>query len=117
MSPTSASPWWRGKITETQRAPAEFGRDSHLTAGLAREAVDHRQAEPGVQRPSGLVVKNGSKARRIVSGVMPMPVSVTLSDTYSPGGQVAGARRRLVEVLIGGLDCHNRRHPAWRRAH
>ena len=38
-----------------------------------------------VPRPSGLVVKNGSKACRITSGVMPVPVSVTSMRTYWPG--------------------------------
>ncbi|GJE41574.1 hypothetical protein AEGHOMDF_0740 [Methylobacterium soli] len=37
--------------------------------------------------PIGLVVKNGSKARLITSGVMPVPVSLTQSETYWPGGR------------------------------
>ena len=35
--------------------------------------------------PSGLVVKNGSKARAATSGAMPVPVSVTQTETYCPG--------------------------------
>ncbi len=34
-----------------------------------------------VPAPVGLVVKNGSKAREITSGAMPMPVSLTRSRT------------------------------------
>ena len=40
-----------------------------------------------VPTPIGLVVKNGSKARAITSGVMPVPVSDTHSETYWPGGR------------------------------
>ena len=53
--------------------------------------------------PSGLVVKNGSKARAITSGVMPVPVSVTHSETYWPGGS-SRSRRRARRAIVGGLD-------------
>ena len=35
--------------------------------------------------PFSFVVKNGSKIRAFVSGVMPVPVSLTASMTYGPG--------------------------------
>ena len=54
--------------------------------------------------PSGLVVKNGSKARAITSGVMPVPVSVTQSETYWPGGRSRSRRGAVVEPFVGGLD-------------
>ena len=38
-----------------------------------------------VPLPTSLVVKNGSKARRRMSGGMPEPVSLTDSMAYSPG--------------------------------
>jgi hypothetical protein len=39
-----------------------------------------------VSAPSGLVVKNGLKALAMISGDMPMPVSLTDSARYWPSG-------------------------------
>lgn len=36
--------------------------------------------------PIGWVVKKGSKARRTISGDMPVPESLTESETYCPCG-------------------------------
>jgi hypothetical protein len=36
--------------------------------------------------PMGLVVKNGSNALAMTSPLIPVPVSVTQSDRYCPGG-------------------------------
>ena len=41
--------------------------------------------------PGGLVVKNGSKARALVSAFMPVPVSVTASSTYGPATTTNGS--------------------------
>ena len=41
--------------------------------------------------PTGLVVKNGSKARLLTSSVMPVPVSVTQIEMYCPGGSSRSA--------------------------
>ena len=41
--------------------------------------------------PGSLVVKNGSKARRMTSAFMPTPVSLTLRQTSGPAGSSAGA--------------------------
>ena len=54
--------------------------------------------------PIGLVVKNGSKARAITSGVMPVPVSVTQSDRYCPAAGRAPCAARVVEPFVRGLD-------------
>ena len=40
--------------------------------------------------PTSFVVKNGSKARATTSGGMPVPVSLTVTRTYSPGARPAG---------------------------
>ena len=66
--------------------------------GRPTAGQSHRPSKGPARCPGrvGLVVKNGSKARAITSGVMPVPVSLTHSETYCPGGDVAlarGARR------------------------
>ena len=43
--------------------------------------------------PTGLVVKNGSKMRARISGVMPAPVSRTVSRGVRAGLQLGGSRR------------------------
>ena len=50
--------------------------------------------------PIGLVVKNGSNARAITSGVMPVPVSVTQSETYCPGGRSRSRAARSSSHLL-----------------
>ena len=45
-------------------------------------------------------MKNGSKARAITSGVMPVPVSVTQSDTYWPGGRSRSRAARSSSHLL-----------------
>ena len=50
--------------------------------------------------PIGLVVKNGSKARAITSGVMPVPVSVTQSETYWPGARSRSRAARSSSHLL-----------------
>jgi hypothetical protein len=52
-----------------------------------------------------LVVKNGSKARAITSGDMPVPVSLTDKDTYCPAGRsrsraMAWSTQRLPVSII-----------------
>ena len=55
--------------------------------------------------PIGLVVKNGSNALAITSGVMPVPVSVTQMQIYWPGRDLALLRRiGVVEVRVAGFD-------------
>ena len=57
--------------------------------------------------PIGLVVKNGSKARVATSGGIPVPVSVTDSSTYCPGGTSLVPRTRLIQPPVRRLDPQN----------
>ena len=50
--------------------------------------------------PIGLVVKNGSKARRATSGVIPVPVSLTQRVTYWPGGRSRSRAARWSSHLL-----------------
>lgn len=47
-------------------------------------------------RPTGFVVKNGSKMDARVASSIPVPVSVTVSVTYDPGGISSGCSGSLV---------------------
>ena len=58
-----------------------------------------------VPMPIDLVVKNGSKALAMTSGVMPVPVSDTHRDTYWPGGRsrsraVRSSSQRLAVSMV-----------------
>ena len=59
-----------------------------------------------VPMPIGLVVKNGSNALAITSGVMPVPVSDTHMDTYCPGDRLrsravrSSSQRLAVSTVI-----------------
>ena len=54
-----------------------------------------------VPLPTSLVVKNGSKARACTSGVMPWPLSVISTTTWSPSRRVAN---RSVPVPVHRVD-------------
>ena len=50
--------------------------------------------------PRGFVVKNGSKARAITSGVMPVPVSVTHRERNCPGSRSRSRAARTSSHLL-----------------
>jgi len=54
--------------------------DANVAGALVDDAVDGGEAEAGTFAGS-LVVKNGSKMRALISGVMPEPLSVTANMT------------------------------------
>ena len=74
-----------GQVNPHRGASSLFRVDPHLAAGLAGKPGDHGKAQPGAFT-LGLVVKNGSNARAITAGGMPVPVSVTETATYWPDG-------------------------------
>src|SRR6187399_1091173 len=87
------------QIQAHRGAMPDFRIDPHLSAGLPHESIDHRQAEAGAltDRLGG---KKGSNARAITSGVMPVPVSVTQSDRYWPGGRSRSLAARSSSHLL-----------------
>lgn len=54
--------------------------DFDQTLDMVHEVLDHGQAQARAL-PSGLVVKNMSKMRALISSLMPMPLSATLTMT------------------------------------
>ena len=73
---------------------------------LLHDAIDRGQTRARCLCPGPLVVKKGSKMRRLVSASMPSPVSVTLDRDVLAGSQILAGRavpftctRRSVRIV------------------
>ena len=114
-TPTTVSARPPGEIHLERRAPADFAVDVDAPAALRDDAVHRRQAQA-----RALADLLGGEERfeqvRLYRGVVPVPVSLTVSTTYGPG---LHRNMRLCVVLVEStlaVSIVNVPPPAWHPA-